>query len=263
MSHNSWDQQKQDFESLCKIWDKAQEAGIFAERKSPVENRSDFFGNYDLPEDGGIKSREADYWADVLSRSGELAPDESMMLMEAARKKAAAKKKKEVAKKKSSDSKKKDLDDQGAEEIGKETKKFAKKKSGKGGDTATGDYDITPPYSRVKTSVETDDIPSLTKKVKRLANQPQKVAPDTFGPDSTDQSNTNYVSAGWSGDPKYGAIEKLKHDLQKAEQQMSSLTGLDNKKIKLMEKTLRDLRDKIEKVSSDLVTNYRKSKYYN
>jgi hypothetical protein len=262
MSHNSWDQQKQDFEDLCKVWDKAMASGIFAERKSPVENRSDFFGNYDLPDDGGIKTREADYWSDVLSRSGELAPDESMMLMEAARKKAAAKKKKEISKKKSPDSKKKDLDEKGAEEIGKETKKFAAKKSGKGGDRATGDYDISPPYSRVKTSVETDDIPSLVKKVKRLANQPNPVKPDTYGPDSTNQSNTNYVSAGWGGDPKYGAIEKLKHDLQKAEQQMSKLTGLDNKKIKLMEKTLRDLRDKIEKVSSDLVTNYRKSKYY-
>jgi hypothetical protein len=261
MRHDSWHQQKQDFESLCKIWDKAQADGIFAERSSNVEKRSDFFGNYDLPEDQGINDGEADHWSDVLSRSGEIKPDESMMLMEAAKKKAAAQKKKSVKKKVSKD--KKDLDEMGAEAIGKETKSFAKKKAGKGGDSGTGDYDITKPYSRVKTSVETDNIPSLVKKVKRLANQPNPVKPDSFGPDATDQDNTNYVSAGWAGDPKYGEIEKLKHDLQKAEQYMSSLTGLDNKKIKVMEKKLRDLSDKLEKVSSDLVTSYRKSKYYN
>ena len=259
MNHeSSWDRQKQDFESLCRLWDQAQADGIFTERNSPVESRADFFGNYQLPEDQGIQNNEAEYWSNVLSRSAELVPDESMMLMEAAKKKVGTKK---TAKK--SKSAEKDLDQQGVDAISKETKKFAKAKSGKGGDTATGDYDVTAPYKRVKTSVETDDIPSLVKKVKVLANEPQKVDPGTFGPDSTDQDNTNYVTAGWAGDPNYDEIEKLKHDFEKAERMMSGLTGLDNKKIKELKKEFRDLRKKIDKVSSNLVANYRKNRYYN
>ena len=258
MNHeSSWDRQKQDFDALCKMWDQAQASGIFAERKSPADTRSDFFGNYDLPEDKGIQSSETDYWSDVLSRSGELRPDESMMLMEAAKKKA------KKAKKPSSKEKGKDLDELGAEKIKKDVKSFKSQKSGKGGDRGTGDYDISRPYTRAKTSVETDDIPSLVKKVKVLANQPQKVDPGTFGPDSTDQDNTNYVSAGWAADPNYGEIEKLKHDFEKAERMMSGLTGLDNKKIKELKKEFRDLRKKIDQVSSGLVTNYRKNRYYN
>jgi len=259
MSHESWHKQKQDFESLCKIWDKAQEDGIFAEKNSPVETRSDFFGNYSLPDDAGIRSSEADYWADVISRSGELAPDESMMLMEAAKKKAAAKKKK-VAKKSKSEE---DLNELGVEDIQKEVKRFKKAKSGKGGDTATGDVDITAPFDRVKSSLEYGKIPSLKKKVKNLANQPQHVRPDTVGPDQQDQHDRVLVTAGLAAHPKYGDIENLKHKIEQAAAEMSGLTGLDEKKAKAFDDKYIKLMAKLDKLSSDLVTSYRKSRYYN
>jgi len=259
MNHDSsWYQQKQDFDELCRIWDKAQADGIFSERKAEVETRSDFFGNYDLPDDEGIKHSEADYWRDVISRSGELAPDESMVLMEAAKKKAAAKKKKINKAKKTT----KNLDELGVEDIEKEIKRFKKTKFGKGGDTATGDVDITPPYKRVQSSVEYGDIPSLKKKVKVLANQPQHVRPDTVGADQQDQHGRVKVNAGLAAHPRYGDIEDLKHKIEQAGAEMSSLTGLDMKKAESFDKKYIKLMAKLEKLSSDLVTSYRKNQYY-
>jgi hypothetical protein len=259
MSHESWHKQKQDFESLCKIWDKAQADGIFAEKNSSVETRSDFFGNYTLPEDTGIKNDDAGHWMDVISRSAELAPDESMMLMEAAKKKAAAKKKKVAKAAKSED----DLNELGIEDIEKEVKRFKKSKSGKGGDVATGDVDITAPFARVKSSLEYGKIPSLKKKVKNLANQPQHVNPGSVGPDQQDQHDRVLVTAGLAAHPKYGEIEKLKHKIEQAGSEMSGLTGLDEKKAKAFDDKYIKLMAKLEKLSSDLVTSYKKSRYYN
>jgi len=255
MSHESWHKQKQDFESLCKIWDKAQADGIFAEKNSPVETRSDFFGNYSLPDDGGIRGSEADYWADVISRSGELAPDESMMLMEQAKKKAAAKAKKNEKYRKS-------ITEEGNERTSKEVSAFKKKKAGKGGDSATGDVDITPPFERVKSSVEYGKIPSLKKKVKHLANQPNFIKPDTVGPDTMDQEERVLVTAGLAAHPLYGEIENLKHKIEQAGAEMSNIYGLDAKKAKAFDKKYMDLMAKLEKLSSDLVASYEKSRYY-
>jgi hypothetical protein len=259
MNHSStWYQQKQDFESLCKIWDKAQADGIFTEKSSRPETRSDFFGNYSMPDDSGIDDYEAGHWSDVISRSGEIAPDESMMLMEQAKAKAVANSKKKLKKKLKSP-----LPELGEKDTKKEVSRFKKAKSGKGGDLADGDVDITEPYSRVKSSLEYGKIPSLKKKVKDLANNPNFIKPDTYGPDSCDQQERVLVTAGLAAHPLYGEIERLKHQIEEAGAEMSTITGLDAKRAKAFDQKYMEMMNKLDKLSSELVTSYRKSRYYN
>jgi hypothetical protein len=98
MNHEtSWHKDKAAFDDLCKLWDKAQTDGIFNKDTPASDKRSDFFGQYDLPEEVPLNDDDVNHWSSVISRSGELVPDESMMLMETAKKKAAEKKLKESA----------------------------------------------------------------------------------------------------------------------------------------------------------------------
>ena len=62
--------------------------------------------------------------------------------------------------------------------------------------------------------------------------------------------------------PRYGEIEDLKHKIEQAGAEMSSLTGLDMKKAEAFDKKYIKLMAKLEKLSSDLVTSYRKNQYY-
>ena len=123
---SSWYKQRQEFNDLVDLWDKAQADGIFTSEKKNTEVKSDFFGQSYFADDPDLQEDETSYWSDVVSRSGEMFPDESMFLMEAAKKKATAKKEKNTK------------------------------------DVPLGDMG-TKPFKRVETSVEKDGLPPLKK----------------------------------------------------------------------------------------------------
>ncbi len=56
-----------DFDKWCDLWDKAVDDGAFKDApKPPVSSpRTDFFGQYNGPSEGGINSVDAQYWHDV------------------------------------------------------------------------------------------------------------------------------------------------------------------------------------------------------
>lgn len=234
---SSWYKQRQEFNDLVNLWDKAQADGIFDAGKKEMQAKSDFFGQSYFADEPEFKDNDASHWNDVVSRSGEMFPDESMFLMEAAKKKATAKKKTK---------KKKEAEPQGLADMGSK------------------------PFKRVETSVEKDGVPSLKKKVKDLANKPQLVKPDTYGKDGLEVTgNKVKVTAGLAAHPAFEELEKLKKEMEVAEKMMSGMDkngvggkGLSDKKIKSLEKTFRDIRQKIADLSDKFSGDYKSSNYY-
>lgn len=229
---SSWYKQRQEFNDLVDLWDKAQADGIFTSEKKNAEVKSDFFGQSYFADDPDLQEDETSYWSDVVSRSGEMFPDESMVLMEAAKKKATAKKEKA--------SKDVPLGDMGSK-----------------------------PFKRVETSVEKDGLPSLKKKVKDLANKPQLVKPDSYERDGVDKKDNKVkVTAGLAAHPAYEELEKLKKDMEMAERMMSGTDkngvggkGLSDKQIKKLEKKFADMRQKISDLSDKFSGEYRGNHY--
>jgi hypothetical protein len=87
---NNWQAQKQDFDDLVNLWDKALAAGIFKDTPRAQPPKVDFFGNYKT-EGKETAAEEIERWANIISRSGEISPDENTILMEAAKKKDSKK----------------------------------------------------------------------------------------------------------------------------------------------------------------------------
>lgn len=226
---SSWHKQREEFNDLVNLWDQALQSGIFDSVEKQQRPTSDFFGNSKVS-DPGMNSNDADYWNDVVSRSGEMFPDESMMLMEAAKKKANEKKK------------------------AKMMKKMGKLPSAEEG---------TPLNDLVKTSFEKDKKLTNAKKAQIVGNQPNKVAPDTLGRDGSGKKDGVKVSAGLASHPNLNKIEDVKKKLYNAEVEMSDRDGLSDKKIAALEKKFEDLRAMIEKLSNEMHGKYADNEYYN
>jgi len=228
--NDSWQKQKDEFNRLCGLWDDAQSKGIFKSKPVDDSPKSDFFGNYNV-EEKPLNDDDATYWSDIVSRSGEMFPDETTILME------AAKKKEEKLPKKTGD-------------------KVSKK---------DGQYQVDggkPLNDLVKTSLENAGKLSKKDKAKKLANNPNPVYPDTVGPDTVDKQNRVRVTAGLAAHPLFGKLEKLKRDLYDLEVKMSGANGFDDKKSKSLEKQFNSLRNQIEKLSNQMGGDYKSASYY-
>jgi len=90
---NQWQNQKKEFDDLVGLWDKALADGIFKDSPKGNPEKSDFFGNYKVDVKEEADGDQVQRWNDIISRSGEIVPDEGTMLMEAAKKKAKSEKK--------------------------------------------------------------------------------------------------------------------------------------------------------------------------
>lgn len=241
---NSWANQKSDFNDLCKLWDKAQSDGIFGGKESSQENRSDFFGQNDFPEDVELTRDDATYWDNVLQRSGELMPDQSMVLMEAARKKAMQNKNK-TGKNSSKEDKKPPL-------------ATAVSKAKKGDNNADGDPGVSKPFARVSTSLQDAKLPSIKEKAKKLAKTSNPISQTTFGRDGVDQHGRVQVTAGLAAHPLYTELESLKLELNKAEDKMIRLAAMA-KSTEGMKSTFDRLQKKIDKICRKVTGDYKDS----
>lgn len=228
----SWQQQKDEFNRLCDLWDSVQGKGLFKTKAVDQTPKADFFGNYNV--DGkNLDNNDANYWVDVVSRSGSMYPDETTVLMEAAL---------------------------------KEAKKDKKEKDGTGKVTKkAGQYQVDggkPLNDLVKTELEKVGKLKKKDKAKVLANTPNPIYPDTVGPDGLGKDTQVRVSAGLAAHPLYPKLEKLKKDLYSLEVEMNTKEGLSDKKAKSFQKKFESLRNQIEKISSGLGGSFKNSQYH-
>ena len=231
---DSWQKQKDEFNRLCDLWDSVQGKGLFKPKAVDQTPKSDFFGNYNV-EEKNLDNNDANYWVDVVSRSGSMYPDETTVLMEAA---LNEEKKKKEAKK--------------ADGTGKVSKK-------------AGQYQVDggkPLNDLVKTDLEKVGKLKKKNKAKVLANTPNPVYPDTVGPDGLGKDTQVKVSAGLAAHPLYPKLEKLKKDLYNLEVEMNTKEGLGDKKSKSFQKKFENLRKQIEKISSGLGGSFKDSQYH-
>ena len=235
---DAWQQQKDEFNRLCDLWDNAQNKGIFKPTQVDQTPKNDFFGNYTVQEKS-LGSSESEYWADVITRSGKMFPDETTILMEAALNEAKAKAKAKKKKKETAG-----------------TGKIEKK---------AGQYQVDggkPLNDLVKTSLEKAGKLSNGKKAKTLANSPNPIYPDTVGSDSVDKDNQVKVTAGLAAHPAYPKLEKLKKDLYNLEVEMNTKTGLNDKKAGSMKSKFEQLRNQIDKISNSLGGKFKNGQFY-
>lgn len=230
-NESSWYKQREEFNDLVNLWDQAIASGIFDSADKEQKATTDFFGQ-SLAEDPGINNQDTSYWNDVVARSGEIFPDENMMLMEAAKKKANENKK-------------------------AKTKKKVKDPSKLNADGGKPLNDL------VKTTFEKEKKLTNAGKVDVVGNQPQKVAPDTVGPDASDKSGRVRVTAGLAAHPNLERLEELKKKLYQLETEMSDKDGLSDKRIRSLEKKFQDMFTQIEKLSNELHGKYSDNEYYN
>jgi len=252
-NESSWADQKRDFDDLCKLWDKAQNDGIFDVKGKNQDTRQDFFGQHDFPEEVELTPDDSNYWDDVLRRSGELMPDESMVLMEAARKKAEKNKKnsdKQPEKKKPA---KKESDKGDKTPLGHKTGSGKKLDNG-----ATGDPGDSKPLYRVSTSLEKTDLPSIAKKAKRLAAANNPISQSSYGDDSRDSEGRVKVTAGLAAHPLYNDIEKLKLELNNAEEKMLRMAAMA-KSTESMKKTFERLQKRLDTLCRKVTGDYKDS----
>lgn len=119
-------------------------------------------------------------------------------------------------------------------------------------------------YVDLKSSIEdadTDDT-KLIPKVKKLANQPNKIAPESYGRDGSAKDGKTKVSAGWTEDPNMRKLEDLKKKLHNLECDMSKPNGLDEVKAKKMKKQFEKLKNDIANLSDKFVGDYPTNHYY-
>lgn len=230
-NESSWHKQREEFNDFVNLWDQALASGIFTSNPNAPQAKSDFFGQSTV-DDTGLQSNDAAYWSDVVSRSGEIFPDENMMLMEAAKKKATENKKKKIQKKAKAPSK---LDADGGK----------------------------PLNDLVKTTFEKEKPLTNGKKATVIGNQPQKVGPDTVGNDTAGKDGRVRVTAGLAAHPNLEKLEELKKKLYQLETDMSDKDGLSDKRIRVLEKKFQDMFAQIEKFSNELHGKYSDNEYYN
>jgi hypothetical protein len=226
---NDWEKSKSDFNDLVKLWDDALKQGIFEDSKTVGKDSADFFGNTHVEENPNIGSGDYDNWNDIISRSGELFPDENMVLMEAARKK---------------------------------DKKIPEQPV-KGFGNLSGDKPFTGEKSKVKTTMGKEGKgASVKKNVEAKLKSPNPIVVSSVGSDTTDKDGKVRVTAGLAADEKLSSLEKLKLKLYDLECKMNTKDGLDDKKAKSMEKQFSKLLQKIEKISNEFGGTYKNSQYH-
>lgn len=228
MSDN-WEKSKSDFNDLVKLWDDALKKGIFEDSKTAKNNSYDFFGNTHVDNSSSIHYDDSDNWNDIISRSGELFPDENMVLMEAARKK---------------------------------DKKIPEQPV-KGFGNLSGDKPFVGEKSKVKTTMGKEGkAASVKKNVESKLKARNPIPMSTIGSDTTDKDGKVKVTAGLAVDERFSALEKLKLKLYDLECKMNTKNGLDDKKAKSMEKQFSNLLQKIEKISSEFGGTNKDSQYH-
>lgn len=226
---SSWYKQREEFNDFVNLWDQAVASGIFDGASKEPRATTDFFGQ-SLVQDQGMTGQESDYWNDVVSRSGEIFPDESMVLMEAAKKKAT------------------------------ENKKNVKKKKDPSKLNADGGKPLN---DLVKTTFEKEKPLTNGKKAAVVGNEPQKVGPDTVGSDTSGKDGRVRVTAGLAAHPNLQKLEDLKKKLYQLETEMSDKGGLSDKKVRSLEKKFQDMFAQIDKLSNELHGKYSDNEYYN
>jgi hypothetical protein len=205
----SWETEKSDFDELCKMWDKAQDANIFRNPKA-----KDYQDDYSsMPSDVG--EDEANLWSDVYNRGEYRTEDGDGSILNEARAKS-----------------------------GKKTK-------------SVSDFEEVPSSLENKPASK-----SRKRKVRKVANQPNKVAPDTIDSDSVDDSDHVRVSAGFGADPNFDEIVDLHHKKYEKEVERNKAYPNDEKKIEKLEKEIKKLKDQIAKLSDEFYGNYTDNEYY-
>lgn len=101
----------------------------------------------------------------------------------------------------------------------------------------------------------------IEKKAKDLANTPNPVQHPTYGADGRDpETGRTRVTAGFSAAAEdLDKIAELKKEIYKLEVQMSGKDGLDEKKIKSVQKKIQKLKDMVEEISDSFGGNFTNS----
>jgi hypothetical protein len=115
----------------------------------------------------------------------------------------------------------------------------------------------------VKTSLEKNKKMTNGSKADKLANEPNRVAPDTVGSDTSDKSGRVRITAGLAAHPNLEKLEGLKKKLYNLETEMHDKNGLSDSKIRGLEKKFQDMFAQIEKLSNEFHGKYSDSEYYN
>ena len=100
----------------------------------------------------------------------------------------------------------------------------------------------------------------IDKKAKDLANTPNPVQYPSYGPDGKDsETGRTRVTAGFSADEGLEKLAELRKEIHKLEVQMSGKDGLDDKKIKNVQKKIKKLKDMAEEISDSFGGNFANS----
>lgn len=196
----SWEQSREDFENLCKMWDKAQKKQIFSDNMNPRNK------NYIDPYAEKIpntQDNEIQTWKDIASNNLGITEDgDGSLLME------------------------------DFEQVNASVKRKPKRKNTKN-------------------------------KAEKLANQPNRIPPDTIDSDSVDDLNRVKVTAGLDADPNFDELVKLHGEKYNKEVERNKAYPNDSKKIEKIEKQLENLRKQIAKLSDSAYGTYGNNEYYN
>lgn len=227
---SDWEKQKDQMKDFCKVWDKAKSKEANGGKKV-VKNQA--YCTLKESFDNTLLNYKSD-WERILKASvPAFSEDGDGQILNEVRKKKVGK---------------------------KATSKTKAKKSKK------SPYDLLNPdaFNYVKPSIEDADADdtSLTVKVKKLANLPNKVDSDSYGRDGVGKSGRTKVSAGWTDDPNMKKLVDLKQKLYDLEREMSVPNGLDEIKTKKNEKKFDKLHDEIAKLSDKFVGDYKTNQYY-
>lgn len=116
---------------------------------------------------------------------------------------------------------------------------------------------------RVKSSVENKPKKkTIKRKAKRLANQPNKISPDSIDSDTVDDNDNVKVTAGFSADPNFDKIVNLHHKKYNKENERNKQNPADEQKINKLEKEIKKLKSQIAKLSDEFYGNYTDNEYY-
>jgi hypothetical protein len=236
---SEWEKQKRFIKDLCDTWEKSKKKDVINDKKV-VEQKAycTLKESFDY-----TSSTYSDDWERIFNHKTKYFTQDGdgSLLNEAAKKKVNKKKKKSSTSKKTS---------------------FKENKPNK------KTFDLLNPdsfkYVDLKSSLEEpySDDTDLVKKVKKLANLPNKVNSDTYGRDGSDRIGKTKVSSGWTEDPNMRKLEDLKRKLYDAECDMSKPNGLDELKAKKNQKKINKLKDQIANLSDEFVGDYKTNHYY-
>ncbi len=199
----SWENEKANFDDLCRMWDAAQNADIFTNPKA--KGYQDKFAS--IPAD--VAEDEANLWSDVYNRGEYRTEDGDGSILNEAKKKAVS----------------------DFEEVDASVKNKPKEKTRR-------------------------------RKVKRLANQPNKISPDTIDSDNVDDNDHVRVSAGFGADPNFDELVDLHHKKYEKEVERNKAYPNEDKKVEKLEKEIKKLKQQIAKLSDEFYGNYTDNEYY-